>query len=98
MTDPIAQKRLWDAARTGDQPAIRRLVYDDIDFEARDEEDRTAFNIATQYGHYKAAQTILAAKQMKVMQQMGLTSESFERFIKSNETATVSVISSAGKQ
>jgi hypothetical protein len=85
MTDLIAQNRLWQAAKKGDQMTIRRLVYDDVDFDARDEEDRTAFNIATQYGQHKAAQTILAARQMQAMQKIGLTSESFERFVKKPE-------------
>jgi hypothetical protein len=85
MTEQSAQNRLWQAARTGDQATIRRLVYDDVNFDARDEEDRTAFNIATQYGQHKAAQTILAARQMQAMQKMGLTSEGFERFIKEND-------------
>ena len=79
MTDRSAQNRLWDAAKAGDQAAIRRLAYEDVDFDARDDEDRTAFNIATQYGQHKAAQTILAARQMKAMQRMGLVSEGFER-------------------
>lgn len=73
-----AQKKLWQAARTGDKTAIRAMVFDDVDFDARDDEDRTAFNIATQYGHHDAAKTILAAKQMKIMQRMGLTSPQFE--------------------
>lgn len=74
-----AQERLWQAAAQGDKATIRALVFDDIDFEARDAEDRTAFNIATQYGHHDAAKTILAAKQMKAMQLMGLTSPGFEQ-------------------
>lgn len=78
MADAIAQKRLFKAATTGDKAAIRALVFEDVDFDARDEEDRTAFNIATQYGHVDAAQTILAARQMKAMQNMGLTSPQFE--------------------
>ena len=85
MTDQAAQNRLWQAAQTGDQAAIRRLIYDDVDFDARDDEDRTAFNIATQYGQHKAAQTILAARQMQAMQKMGLTSDGFERSVKASQ-------------
>jgi len=73
-----AQEKLWAAAAKGDQGMIRALVFEDIDFDARDDQDRTAFNIATQYGHSAAAQTILAAKNMKEMQRMGLTSPQFE--------------------
>ncbi|MBI2233910.1 MAG: ankyrin repeat domain-containing protein [Micavibrio aeruginosavorus] len=78
MADTIAQKRLFTAAATGDKATIRALVFEDVDFDARDEEDRTAFNIATQYGHVDTAKTILAARQMKAMQVMGLTSPQFE--------------------
>jgi ankyrin repeat protein len=72
------QDQLWQAAARGDKAAIRALALANVDFDARDAEDRTAFNIATQYGHHDAAKTILAAKQMKMMQAMGLTSEGFE--------------------
>lgn len=77
MTDQIAQNRLFQAARTGDSAAIRALVFEPVDFDARDDEDRTAFNIATQHGHAGTAQTILAARQMKFMQKLGFTAESF---------------------
>ena len=74
-----AQERLWQAAAKGDKATIRVLALEDVDFDARDAQERTAFNIATQYGHHDAAQTILAAKQMKSMQRMGLTSPQFEQ-------------------
>lgn len=75
MTDQNAQKRLFQAARNGDNAAIRALVFDNVDFDARDDEDRTAFNIATQYGHADTAQTIIAARQMKAMQRLGFIPE-----------------------
>jgi hypothetical protein len=77
-----AQEKLWAAAARGDQAMIRALVFEDVDFDARDDQDRTAFNIATQYGHPAAAQTILAARQMKEMQKMGLTSDGFETMVR----------------
>lgn len=76
-----AQERLWQAAAKGDKVTIRALVFEDVDFDARDDEDRTAFNIATQHGHSDAAKTLLAAKQMKAMQLMGLVSPEFEKII-----------------
>ena len=82
-----AQERLWKAARIGDKTAIRSLAFDDVDFDARDEEGRTPFNIATQYGHADAAQTILAAKQIKTMQIMGLTSPQFEETVRKSRRA-----------
>jgi|GEM_PF-6240957 ankyrin repeat protein len=72
-----AQERLWQAAAAGDKATIRGLVFDNVDFDARDEEDRTAFNIATQNGHADTARTILAAKEMKAMMALGLTSDGF---------------------
>ncbi len=77
MTAQTAQNRLFQAAQTGDKATIRALVFENVDFDARDDEDRTAFNIATQFGHADAAQTILAAKQLKFMQTLGFTSEGF---------------------
>ena len=77
MTNQSAQARLFAAAKTGDKAAIRALVFEDIDFGARDEEGRTAFNIATQHNKIDAAQTILAAKQTKDLQNMGLISDGF---------------------
>lgn len=82
MVDRVAQARLFKAAEKGDKTAIRALVFDDVDFDARDEEGRTAFNIATQHRHSDAAQTLLAAKQMKAMQRLGLTSEGYENSVR----------------
>ncbi|MDB5490419.1 MAG: hypothetical protein JWO78_268 [Micavibrio sp.] len=77
MTDQTAQARLYAAAKAGDKATIRALVFEDVDFGARDEEGRTAFNIATQHNKIDAAQTILAAKQTKDLQRMGLISDGF---------------------
>ena len=82
MVDQVIQNRLFKAAAQGDKAAIRALVFEDIDFDARDDQDRTPFNIATQYGHSDAAQTIIAAKQMKTMQLLGLTSEGYENTVR----------------
>lgn len=78
MTDQAAQQRLFEAAKAGDKAAIRRMVFDDVDFSARDEEGRTPFNIATQYNQVETAQTILAAKQTKDLQKMGLISDGYQ--------------------
>lgn len=86
MAHPTAQNRLFQAARNGDKAAIRALVFEDVDFDARDDEDRTAFNIATQNGHADAAQTILAAKQLKFMQGLGFTSDGFAAANRAPET------------
>ena len=77
-----AQQKLFIAAEKGDKAMIRSLAFENVDFDARDDQDRTAFNIATQRGHHDAAKTILAAKQMKTMQAMGMTSPQFENVIR----------------
>lgn len=71
----ILQEELWTAAKDGDCGAIRRLVMKGVDIEAKDRLGRTAFNIATQYGHSNAAMTILAAKELKFMMELGLDPE-----------------------
>lgn len=71
------QEQLWRAAKTGDKATLRALAFADVDFDARDDQDRTAFNIATQYGHSEAAQVILAARQVRAMQGMGLISPQY---------------------
>lgn len=65
------QIALWQAAMTGDCYAIRMLVMEGVDLEARDGQGRTAFNIATQYNQQNALKTLLAAREMKRMAKMG---------------------------
>lgn len=79
MTVTTAQQRLFDAARKGDKATIRSLVFDEnVFFEARDEQGRTAFNIATQFGHADAAQTILAARESRYLRDLGMLSPHVE--------------------
>ena len=66
-----ATKDLWQAARKGDCYAIRVLVINGADLEARDLEGRTAINIATQYSQQEALKTLLAAREMKRMAKLG---------------------------
>jgi ankyrin repeat protein len=58
-------EKLWLAARTGDDATIRQLAAAGVDLDTRDPEDRTAFNIATQHGLHRTAQTILDARRMQ---------------------------------
>ncbi|MCB1530537.1 MAG: ankyrin repeat domain-containing protein [Rhodospirillales bacterium] len=62
---------LWRAARRGDCYAIRRLVLDGVDVDARDPQGRTAINIATQYGQAEAHKTLLAAREMRYLASIG---------------------------
>lgn len=77
MSDIIheVQEKLWKAAEEGDCGAIRYLVMNGADIGARDPLERTALNIATQYGHVEAVKTLLAAKRMKFMMALGLSPE-----------------------
>ncbi len=63
IKDPV-QKQLWQAAKEGDCGQIRLAVLNGADIGARDENGRTALNIASQYGHTDAMKTLTAAKHM----------------------------------
>lgn len=70
-TDDVAS--IWfRAAETGDTTAMRDLIVRGIDIDMRDGVGRNAMNIASQYGHTDAMTTILAARQMKYLRNMGL--------------------------
>ncbi len=68
----ILQEQLWDAAARGDCRKIRILSVAGVDFDARNEDGFTPFNVATQYGHSDAAMTILAARELQYLQEMGV--------------------------
>lgn len=63
LKDPV-QKALWEASKSGDCAVIRLSIVNGADIDARDEQGRTAMNIATQYGHIDAMKTLTAAKHM----------------------------------
>lgn len=81
---------LWLAAKNGDCYAIRLLVMDGVDLEARDSQGRTALNIATQYNHKEAVKTLLAAREMRRMATLGELPSSvfFDKFTKTVKTGT----------
>jgi len=66
-------EKLWDAAARGDNEAIRMLVMNGVDLEARNEDGFTAYNLATQQGHVNTALTILAARNMAYETKLGFT-------------------------
>lgn len=81
----LKEKALWHAARSGDCYAIRLLIMDGVDIDARDAQGRTAINIATQYNQKDALKTLLAGKEMRRMAKLGELPSSvfFDKFKKS---------------
>jgi ankyrin repeat protein len=73
MNPKTPEQKLWHAARVGDCAAIRRLVVDGADIDARDSAGRTALHIATQYSHLEARKTLMAAKEMKSLAALGVS-------------------------
>lgn len=65
--------KLWfTAAETGDIATIRAMIVEGIDIHQRDDQERTAFHIASQNAHTDIMNTILAAKQMEFLRQIGI--------------------------
>lgn len=62
----------FKAAELGDIATVRALIVEGIDIHQRDAQERTAFNIASQFGHNDIMNTILAAKQMEFLRQIGV--------------------------
>jgi hypothetical protein len=62
----------FKAAAAGDTATIRAMVVAGIDLEMRDDQERTAFNIASQNRQTDVMTTILAARQMRFVQKIGL--------------------------
>lgn len=73
MNSKTPEQKLWYAARLGDCAALRRLVVEGADIDARDSAGRTALHIATQYGHLEARKTLMAAKEMKSLAALGVS-------------------------
>ena len=68
---PEKERSLRAAAKAGDCHVIRVLVMEGVDLDARDEQGRTALNIATQYNQKNAIKTLLAAREMRRMAMRG---------------------------
>lgn len=70
-TEPLMETRLWKAAEQGDCKTLRILAMGGADFNIRNDDGFTPFNIATQNGHSDAAMTILAAREMQFARLLG---------------------------
>lgn len=79
------EKMLREAAKAGDCYIIRNLVMDGVDLESRDASGRTALNLATQYNQKEAIKTLLAAREMRRLAQIGELPDTafYRRFQKS---------------
>lgn len=73
MEQTELNQRLWEATEAGDCANIRRLIVSGADLNAKDEQGRNAFQIASQTSDSDAMTTILAAKQMLELEKMGVT-------------------------
>lgn len=83
------EKMLREAAKAGDCYIIRNLVMDGVDLEARDASGRTALNFATQYNQKEAIKTLLAAREMRRLAQIGeLPDTAFYRKFQKSKTGT----------
>ena len=71
------QKMLYAAAAAGDSGMVRKLAMAGADLDARNEDGFTAFNIATMKGHTETAKTILAAREFKYTQALGMSAEAW---------------------
>jgi ankyrin repeat protein len=76
QTDPAngdhQSARWFAAAAKGDTAVLRELIVRGIDIDQRDDQDRTAMNIASQYGQTDVMTTLLAARQMAYLKTIGL--------------------------
>lgn len=70
--DKNVQEQLWIACETGDVASIRMSVIEGADVDARDAQERTALNIASQYGHVEAYKTLMAARAMARLERLKL--------------------------
>ncbi|HTK85823.1 MAG TPA: hypothetical protein VL625_12140 [Patescibacteria group bacterium] len=71
---PLMQQKLWEAAAKGDSAMIRILALGGVDIDAPNEEGFTAFSLATRNNHADTAMTILAAREMQFMRNIGIES------------------------
>lgn len=77
FTQDDLNQQLHEAARSGDCGKIRLLVMGGADVDARDDDGWNAFNIATSAGHSQAATTLLAARQLSYINQLGVDAQDF---------------------
>lgn len=66
------QNELWEAAKQGKTTEVRKLVVQGADVTLRDDQGRTAINIASQYGHADTYQTLMAAREVAELTKTGM--------------------------
>ena len=72
MAISTQQTQLWTAAQNGDMAQLRMAILNGADLELRDDQERTAMNIASQYGQTEVMKTLLAAKEMNRFEAAGI--------------------------
>jgi hypothetical protein len=70
MIDPTTT--WFQAAADGDLATVRTMIVDGFDVDCRDDQDRTAFQVAAQNMKTDVMTTILAARQMSYLRRMGV--------------------------
>ncbi|HEY0901050.1 MAG TPA: ankyrin repeat domain-containing protein [Micavibrio sp.] len=77
FTQEDLNEQLRQAARDGDAGKIRLLVMGGADVDARDADGWNAFHLATAHGHHSVATTLLAARQLSYIRQIGIDAQDF---------------------
>jgi len=77
MTTQDQQQRLWTAAQNGDCAEIRRAIISGAVIDARDEDGRTAMNMASQNSHADAIRTLIAAQEIQDLATAGVDPKEF---------------------
>ena len=72
MTSIDQTQRFLNAAEAGDQAEIRRAAISGAEMDAIDEQGRTALQIASEQGDHATMRTILAARDVRRMMDLGV--------------------------
>jgi ankyrin repeat protein len=72
MTSDTTTNIWFQAAETGDLATLRAMIVDGFNVETRDDQERTAFHIASQNSQTDVMTTLLAARQMNYLRRLGV--------------------------
>ena len=77
LTQEEMQAVMFKAAAKGDCMTLRLLVINGVDVEAKNDDGFTAFNVAIQNDKVDAATVLLAAREMKFAEDLGVDPKEF---------------------